>query len=97
MNAPAHTVEPELTIYHVASLRPQWLAAWSAGTRSFDLAQVAEIDGAGAQLLVSLWRMARRDGEPLTLDNPGANVREALALIGATAVLENVPEGAAHA
>lgn len=93
MSSP-YTVEPELTIYHVAALRPQWLAAWAAGTRQFDLGQVAEIDGAGAQMLVSLWRMAQRDGESLAFEGAGTGVREALSLFGAAAILA-APQAAA--
>lgn len=88
MSPDTYTVEPELTIYHVAGLRPQWLSAWAGGVRRFDLAGVAEIDGAGVQMLASLWRMARRDGDDVSLVNAGDGVREALALIGAAAILD---------
>ena len=38
-------------------------------------------------MLASLWRMARRDGEDVALVNAGDGVREALALLGAQAIL----------
>lgn len=92
MNAtPTLAVGPELTIYQVAELRPAWLAAYAAGTRRFDLSAVAEIDGAGVQLLVALWRLGRRDGDAVQLDTPSAAVNDALALAGAGAIVEPCP------
>lgn len=87
----ALAVGPELTVYQVAELRTLWLARYAGGLERIDLAAVAEIDGAGLQLLLSLCQLARRDGRPLSIVNPSDPVREALALIGAQA-LANVAD-----
>lgn len=87
-------VGPELTIYQVASLRTPWLDAYAAGARDVDLSGVTEIDGAGAQLLLSLWQLGRREGDPVRLSAPSAVVREALALLGAHAALDDDPDPA---
>lgn len=81
-------VAPELTIYQVAELRPQWLAAVAGGARRFDLSAVTEIDGAGLQLLAALRRLGQRDGLPLLLVEASAVVQDALGLLGAGHLLD---------
>ncbi len=90
------SVGPELTIYQVAELRTAWLAAYAAGTRRFDLSSVAEIDGAGVQLLVALWRLGRRDGDAVQLVAPSPAVGDALALAGAAAIVETPTAPGSH-
>lgn len=81
-------VDPELTVYRVASLRAAWLAALMEGVRCFDLSGVTDIDGAGVQLLCALWRQGRRDDEPVDLRSPSGVVMEALSLMGASRLLD---------
>jgi len=80
-------VDPELTIYQVAALRPIWLDAYAAGAHRVDLSRVQEMDSAGLQLIVALARLAERDGQPLEFLDASAPVRECCALLGVQGLL----------
>jgi ABC-type transporter Mla MlaB component len=64
-----HVSAPELSIYRVAELKGQWLDAYQAGCRQFDLGDVTEIDSAGLQLLAALRRLGQEQGDPVELLN----------------------------
>jgi anti-anti-sigma regulatory factor len=77
----------ELTIYAAGELRARWLAALDATadgeTLWVDASGVAEVDGAGVQLLVSLSRhLAARD-RVLRLESPSDALRDACTTLGA--------------
>jgi len=74
--AAALALPPELTIYTVRELHPQWLA-WlaqvSAGADEMAPvhgAEVGEIDAAGMQMLLSLQRALAERGRRLQLQSP---------------------------
>lgn len=87
--APAEAPLTELTIVRAAAQREAWLGELAAlaarGGRelALDLSQVAEIDGAGVQLLVALDAAVAAHGARLRLVAPSGVVREALATLGA--------------
>ncbi len=68
--APTLGLPAELTIYTAAELRTQWLA-WAAASddevMTADASAVAEVDGAGAQLVLSLARLLERDARTLEI------------------------------
>jgi anti-anti-sigma regulatory factor len=82
----------ELTIYAVTELRAQWLAALDAGPPEgdcvVDASAVAEVDGAGVQLLVALSRQLAAHERGLRLVSPTAALRDACATLGLSALLE---------
>lgn len=70
------TVSGELTIYTASEWRDR-LIGEMAGTDDIrlQLAEVAEIDSAGLQLLLAAKRLANGEGRQLELANPSAAVR----------------------
>jgi len=70
------TVSGELTIYTASEWRDR-LIGEMAGTDDIrlQLAEVAEIDSAGLQLLLAAKRLANSEGRQLELANPSAAVR----------------------
>jgi anti-anti-sigma regulatory factor len=84
----------ELTIYTVGELQPQWLAwlgtdaaADAAGKDAgddfaVDAAAVAEVDGAGVQLLVALSHSLGRQQRRLALVAPSEALATACARLG---------------
>lgn len=89
----------ELTIYTVGELRPQWLS-WlsllreqsSAGGPTdtavgVDAAAVGDVDAAGVQLLLSLWRTLQRERHVLQLHNPSRALVAACDALGAEGLL----------
>jgi ABC-type transporter Mla MlaB component len=62
------TLPAELSIYTVAELAPAWrsqLATPHDDALTIDATAVEQIDAAGVQLLLSLWRAAARSGRAL--------------------------------
>ena len=90
---------PELTIYTVSELLPQWLAwlgaeAASEGPARVQAGGVAEIDGAGLQMLVSLQRALAARGRALELVAPSRALRDACAGAGLSELAPAEAEGA---
>jgi anti-anti-sigma regulatory factor len=91
---PTRSLPAELTIYTIGELQPQWLAwlgadaaAAAAGSDAgddfpVDAAAVAEIDGAGVQLLVALSHSLGRQQRRLALVAPSAALATACARLG---------------
>jgi anti-sigma B factor antagonist len=73
---------PDMTIYNAAALREQLAAAVTEGALiELDLADVAEIDSSGLQLLLAARKSARARGATLRLVRRSAAVDDALALL----------------
>jgi anti-anti-sigma factor len=81
-------IEGELSIYRAAELR-QWLdAALQAGqTVRIRLADVSEMDTAGAQLLLAAKRLAQQRGCTLSFTDHSPPVLEMLELLNLAAAL----------
>ena len=80
--ATTHPIDRDLTIYHVAELKPR-LAAWlSEGGATLSLAFAEECDCAGLQLLVAARRTALACGRELVLTDVTPNALEALRRTG---------------
>ncbi len=92
MNAPL-VLPAELTIYTVGELREPW-AAWLAAADAEDAAAradgsaVAEVDGAGLQLLLSLAASCTAAERPLQLTAPSATLEAACRAFGMAQWLE---------
>lgn len=98
---------PELTIYSVGELHPQWLAWLSQGAAGLpadapaevQAAAVDQVDAAGLQLLLSLHRALADRGRRLQIQAPSAVLQsscEALGLGGwLQAHMTQTAEGAA--
>ena len=93
----------ELTIYTVAELHPQWLAAacpietvsgLDNEQCNIDASQVQEVDTAGLQLLLSLSGLIHRQRRSLHLINASEALWRACTALGATALLQ--PQEAAE-
>ncbi len=80
------TLDPELTIYTVAQVRGQmlgWLAEGAEdGDFVLDAAGVADVDGAGVQLLAALARSLAAQQRTLRLAAPAPALREACGRLG---------------
>jgi anti-anti-sigma factor len=75
------TVENPLTIYTAASCKEHWVAALAeAEALELDVSEVAEIDGAGLQLLIMIKREAAEQGKPLSIVGHSPPVLEVLDL-----------------
>jgi ABC-type transporter Mla MlaB component len=84
----------ELTIYTVTEQRARWLAWLAQATRErasgrsaddvccVDATAVAEVDGAGLQLLLALARELAQAQWPLRLVRPSAGLAQACAALG---------------
>jgi anti-anti-sigma regulatory factor len=95
---------PELTIYGVGDLRRGWLewlaalppAAADAGPLRVDASAVAEVDGAGLQLLQALAHSAARERRGFIIDEPSGVLAAACQALGLDALLAGAaPTGAA--
>ena len=75
-------VDRDLTIRHVAELKPRLQAWLDAGGASLSLALAQECDGAGLQLLASLRRACRARGRDLVLTGIQPNALEAMRRTG---------------
>lgn len=90
----------ELTIYTVGELREPW-TAWvaaldPAATRArADGGAVAEVDGAGAQLLLALARRCAARGQPLVVEPCSATLAAACGALGLGSMLADENAGAA--
>ena len=84
----------ELSIYQVAALKSDWWAQLSAEPIRLDLGDVSEIDGAGVQLTLALWRAAHLRGGGLSLVRVSDAAHEALSLVGASALLQTLTPAA---
>ena len=87
----------ELTIYTVGELHPHWLA-WLASRgdddhTELDASAVAEVDGAGLQLLQSLAHALARQQRPLRLLRPSEVLQRACSALGLQALIAD-PAGA---
>jgi len=78
----AFRIEGELTIYRAAELAPALKSALDAvpagESLTVDLAEVGEMDCAGAQLLIAARRSARESGRALRLGDRSAAASEVL-------------------
>ncbi len=76
-------VTTDMTIYTVAELKPQLLAAINGSDEPrIELSQVAEIDSAGVQLLYLARREAAVAGRKLRISGCTPTVQEILTLVG---------------
>lgn len=75
-------IDRDLTIYHVAELKPRLLAWVEQGCPPLDLSATAECDSAGLQLLLAARRSALARGTTLTLTHAGAAVQDAVRRVG---------------
>jgi anti-anti-sigma regulatory factor len=78
---------PELTIYHVSELAPQWLswadaAAAAAQPPVVEADGVDEVDCAGLQLLLSLQHTLAARGVPWQLQQPSAALQQGCEALG---------------
>jgi ABC-type transporter Mla MlaB component len=85
----ALALPPELTIYTVGELHPQWCrwladsaAADPARPRSVHAAALEQLDGAGLQMLLALSHAAAAAGCTLQLHAPSAVLQSACATLG---------------
>ena len=87
-NPHTHAIQGELSIYRTAELR-QWLdtALPEGGDVHIDLAEVSEIDTAGAQLLLAGKRLARDRRCRLSYVNHSAPVLALVELFNLAATL----------
>lgn len=88
------TLPAELTVYTVTEQRARWLAWLAQATRerasghsasevcSIEAADVAEVDGAGVQLLLALARELAQAQWPLELVRPSAALSLACTSLG---------------
>lgn len=86
----------ELTIYQVADLRAEWLAAYAGDLQRVDLSRVAEVDASGVQLLAALQRLAVRDGRRLPFIDPSPVLLDTLAVLGASGLVGDASPAAAE-
>jgi anti-anti-sigma factor len=82
------TLPEELTVYHVQQIASGLIASIAAGEAlQIDLSEVCRIDTAGLQLLIVLYREARRAGTQLEFLNPTSVVSETAGFCGLDEVL----------
>ncbi len=78
-------IEGELTIYRAAELRDVLKDALAAvpphGALALDLADVSEMDSAGAQLLIAAQKSAQASGRALRVASTSAAVDDVLAIL----------------
>ncbi|MCK6426846.1 MAG: STAS domain-containing protein [Burkholderiaceae bacterium] len=99
----ARCLPEELTIYAVGDLASQcraWLdqddaAAAPPADLILQAGAVAQVDGAGVQLLIALSNSLAERGRRLDLQGPTPLLRQALARLGAQALLAPAAEGEA--
>lgn len=85
----------ELTIFTVGEWHPRLLAWLDDGADSplaVDAAPLAEVDGAGVQLLIALRRSLHERGRSLALSGATPVLQAACAQLGAQALLEAGPQ-----
>jgi ABC-type transporter Mla MlaB component len=93
------SLPPELTIYTIGDLQPQWLAWVHDGGSDdvpvieeilrVDAAAVDEVDSAGVQLLLSLANALAAQQRCLWLVDPSEPLTKACAALGVAALLES--------
>ena len=92
-------IEGELTIYRAAELRDVLKDALAAvppnGTLALDLADVSEMDSAGAQLLLAAQKSALATGRALRVSASSASVDEVFAILRLTTQFAATPPSAA--
>jgi ABC-type transporter Mla MlaB component len=94
----------ELTIYTVGEWHPRfmaWLSAKEAplhgdGVMHLHAHEVSEIDAAGVQLLVSVNRFLAAQNKRLALIDASPKLMDACKALGASCLVEPIPEGARH-
>ena len=87
----AHTLPPELTIYTAGETRTacmSWLSASNDEVLGVDGSAVAEVDGAGIQLLAALARSLRAQDRRLHVGSPSQPLRNACNGLGFADLLE---------
>ncbi len=92
---------PELSVYTVAGLRPQWLAwveqvAGAGSAADADGSAVDQVDGAGLQLLVALQHSLAARGCALRLRGASRPLHDGCASVGLARWLDELqaPEAA---
>jgi anti-sigma B factor antagonist len=85
--AAGHALPAELTIYRVAELRQELLAALARGVHCYDLSAVTECDSAGLQLLLSLRRSVQAAGGVCRFEPVPDPVRSIAALFDVESIL----------
>ena len=94
-------LQEDLTIYQALDQKSQLLDALNgADELELDLAQVAEIDTAGLQLLILLKREAQKAGKKLTIVAHSQAVRAVIDFCNLAATLGDplvIPAGEGHA
>jgi anti-anti-sigma regulatory factor len=99
MTAPS-ALPSELTIYTAAETRTALLATLAAqpadaeGELALDGGAVAEVDGAGLQLLVSLARSLESRGRRLRVDRPTSALSAACSALGLAHLIATPAEAA---
>lgn len=92
--APTLTLPSELTIYTVGELHPQWLA-WAVAdddeAMHADASAVAEVDGAGLQLVLALERQLQRSRRTLAIARPSEPFAAACRALGVQHLLAAAP------
>lgn len=95
------TLQEDLTIYQALEQKKQLLDALNAADElELDLAQVAEIDTAGLQLLILAKREAQNAGKKLTIVAHSQSVRAVIDFCNLAATLGDplvIPAGEGHA
>jgi len=77
------TIENDLTIYHVATLRERLAAQMATLEKiTINMQAVKKVDIAGIQLLLAMKRSTERQGKPFHLDNAPPCVVNAVKLTG---------------
>jgi len=82
VSAETYFLAPELTLHQVGDMREQLIQAYARGVRRFDLGRLEALDGAGAQLLLSLLKTAEADGEPIEWSEVSGAVTRTLSTLG---------------
>lgn len=86
------TVEGELTIFTVEELKDTLFGLLNYPQVALDLAQISELDGCAAQMLVILLKEAAQSGRRMHIVKSNALVDEALQWLGIVTVSEEGAE-----
>ncbi len=91
------TLPAELTIYNVAELHvtcKSWAQTLDGDCLTLDAQQVAEVDGAGIQLLLSLQNSLHKQQKHLVLSQPSTALANACKALGTASLMaEAIMEG----
>ncbi len=88
-----HTLPAELTIYHVAELHPEfksWLQAPPEPCLEVHAQNVAEVDAAGIQLLLSLQNSLSKQNRRLALLQPSPALVSSCQALGTQGLLASI-------